>query len=187
LIQNDIINLGNNITKMKKLLRIYLIEFIALWLVSSYFAGMVFEKGITTMAVASGALMVANIMIKPVVNILLLPLNLVTFGVFKWLSSAVTIYLVTLIVKDFRIEKFFHLTYSIFFCNIFDYIFVKLDYQVVYNTSHVKRLNHHSSDYFIYRNDIFDNHSNQRNRFGQGIWTIRQCSIQKKRIGGCCL
>lgn len=92
---------------MKRLIKLYVIELFTLLLVSRYFQGIVFQNGIKTIAIASLALGISSIVVKPVVNVLLLPLNLVTFGVFKWLSSVVALYLVMTVVKDFVIEKFY--------------------------------------------------------------------------------
>lgn len=52
--------------------------------------------------------MVGSLLIKPIINVLLLPINLITFGLFKWLSAAVSLYLVTLVVPGLRIERFFY-------------------------------------------------------------------------------
>jgi uncharacterized membrane protein YvlD (DUF360 family) len=47
-----------------------------------------------------------TLLVKPIINILLIPLNLITFGFFKWISSAVALYLVTLLVPGFKILYF---------------------------------------------------------------------------------
>lgn len=91
---------------MKKLLKIFFIETISLWFINNYFQGLIFDNGIKTFLITAFSLSIASIVVKPIVNILLLPLNLITFGLFKWLSSAVVLYLITLIIKDFHIEKF---------------------------------------------------------------------------------
>jgi len=74
--------------------------------------GLTFEKGIITLLMAAGGLSVASLLVKPIVNVLLLPLNLVTFGLFRWLSSAIALYLVTLVVEGFKVENFFFQGFS---------------------------------------------------------------------------
>ncbi|MGD8744233.1 MAG: phage holin family protein [Candidatus Woesebacteria bacterium] len=91
---------------MKKIIRHFLIDLLALYFVTQIASGMVFERGIQTMLITAGAMTVVTILAKPVINLLLLPLNLVTFGVFKWVSSAVALYIVTLIVDNFKIAYF---------------------------------------------------------------------------------
>ncbi|PIZ45666.1 hypothetical protein COY30_01575, partial [Candidatus Woesebacteria bacterium CG_4_10_14_0_2_um_filter_44_9] len=45
-------------------------------------------------------------LVKPLINLLLLPLNLITFGFFRWVSSAIALYLVTLVIPGFKIIGF---------------------------------------------------------------------------------
>lgn len=91
---------------MKRILRHYSIDTFSLWVVSNVASGMVFEKGLTTLIISGIALSAVFFFAKPVINLLLLPLNLVTFGLFRWVSSAVVLFLVTLIIKDFKIVSF---------------------------------------------------------------------------------
>ncbi len=91
---------------MKHLVRHYVIDTFSLWAVSALAAGMVFERGYSTLLMAGVGLMIASIFAKPVINMLLLPINLITFGLFRWVSSAVVLYIVTLVIHDFKIDHF---------------------------------------------------------------------------------
>lgn len=97
---------------MKRLLRHYAIVTFSLWQVSSITSGMVFQKDIITLLLAGFGFMAASLVAKPVINILLLPLNLVTFGFFRWVSSAIVLYLVVLVIPGFRLAKFHYAGYS---------------------------------------------------------------------------
>ena len=97
---------------MKRILRHYVIETVSLYLVSRISSGMVFERGIESMLLVGLGITIAHLVVKPIINILILPLNLVTFGLFKWVSSAITLYIVTLIVPGFKIVGFNFLGYS---------------------------------------------------------------------------
>ena len=97
---------------MKKILRSFLIEIGVLYIVSQLASGMHFEKGVESMIIAGVALALATFVVKPVINILLLPINLLTFGVLRWLSQAVTLYLVDLVLPDFSITSFNFTGYS---------------------------------------------------------------------------
>lgn len=103
---------------VKKIIRYFLIESFSLYIVSSHVEGIVFEEGVKTLFLAGLALTVATFLVKPVINLLLLPLNLVTFNLFRWISSAITLYIVTLIVPGFTIDKFFFPGYSSSFIDI---------------------------------------------------------------------
>ena len=93
---------------MKRLLRSYLISALSLYLATQIAQGLAFEKGLQTFLIASAGLTLAQLVGKPVINILLLPLNLVTFGLFRWVSSGIILYLVSLLVPGFKILKFFY-------------------------------------------------------------------------------
>lgn len=90
---------------MKAVLRHYIVDTFSLFFMSKFFQGIVFERGEYTLLIAGLVLMVSGLVVKPIINLLILPLNLVTFGVFKWVSSVVALYIVTLIVPGFAILK----------------------------------------------------------------------------------
>lgn len=92
---------------MKRILKHFVIDTVSLYLASSIASGMVFEKGIETIVLTGVGLMLASLIAKPVINILMLPLNLITFGLFRWVSSAIALYLVTLVVPGFKIINFY--------------------------------------------------------------------------------
>ena len=91
---------------MKRLIRGVIIDTFALFAASQAAQGMVFANGIQTLFLAGFGLAVAMLLAKPIINVLLLPLNLVTFGLFSWVSSAVVLYLVTLLVSGFEVNFF---------------------------------------------------------------------------------
>src|SRR3972149_5318059 len=91
---------------MRTILKHFLIDTVTLYMISLAVSGMVFEKGVYTLFLTGFVLMLTTLIVKPIINILLLPLNLVTFGLFKWVTYAITLYLVTLIVPGFNLLDF---------------------------------------------------------------------------------
>ena len=91
---------------MRKFIKVYAIDTYSLYLASQVASGLVFENGLKTLLLAGVGLTVASHLAKPIINMLLLPLNLVTFGLFRWISSAIALYLVTLIIRDFGVSGF---------------------------------------------------------------------------------
>lgn len=87
-------------------IKYFLINSVSLYLVSLIVSGMVFQEDTTTLLLTGAALVIASLVIKPIINILLLPINLLTFGLFRWVGYALTFYVVTLIVPGFRITGF---------------------------------------------------------------------------------
>jgi putative membrane protein len=91
---------------VRTLLKHYIIDTVSLYLVSQAVSGMVFAKGLETLFLTGLVLMLATLIVKPIINILLLPLNLITFGLFKWVTYVITLYIVTLIVPGFKLMSF---------------------------------------------------------------------------------
>lgn len=93
---------------MKKYLRLFLFNLVSLWLIAGLLPGVSFSGGYQTLALAAVVLTLVNLLIKPLVNILLLPINLLTLGMFRWLINVITLYLVTIFVPQFKITSFFY-------------------------------------------------------------------------------
>ncbi|KKR30552.1 hypothetical protein A2715_06040 [Candidatus Woesebacteria bacterium RIFCSPHIGHO2_01_FULL_39_32] len=91
---------------MKRILRHYIIDTFSLWVISQTSQGLVFQQGFKSLFIAGVGLMAVSLLAKPIINMLLIPLNLITFGLFRWVSSAVVLYIVTLLVKDFKVVAF---------------------------------------------------------------------------------
>lgn len=91
---------------MKTLLKRFIIDTVSLYAISLTISGIVFEKGVETLLLTGFVLMLTTFIIQPIINLLLLPINLITFGLFKWVTYAVTLYLVTLAVPGFKLLHF---------------------------------------------------------------------------------
>ncbi len=103
---------------MRTLLKHFIIDTVALYLISQGVSGMVFQDGLYTLLLTGLTLMLTTMIVKPVINILLLPLNLVTFGLFKWVTYAITFYLVTLVVPGFKLMDFVFRGYNSYWFSI---------------------------------------------------------------------
>ena len=90
----------------KRIIRTFAIEGTALYLASQMAQGLHFEKGVQSMVITAGALTVGAFVVKPVINILILPINLMTFNFFKWASHAIMLFLVDLALSEFAIISF---------------------------------------------------------------------------------
>jgi len=91
---------------VRKLLRSFIFNLAALWLATELFEGIAFAGGYQTLLLATLALTLVNLLVKPLINLLLLPINLITLGAFRWVVNVVTLYLVTLLVPQFTISAF---------------------------------------------------------------------------------
>lgn len=88
---------------MKKLLRFYLINLVALWITTQIIKGLVFTGGIQSLLTGALVFALINMILVPILKILLLPLNLMTLGLFSWITNVVALYLLTTAVPSFRL------------------------------------------------------------------------------------
>src|ERR1035437_352034 len=91
---------------MRTILKHFIINTASLYIISLAVSGIVFADGTYSILMAGIVLTLTTLIIRPIINILLLPINLITFGLFRWVGFAVTLYLVTLVVPGFKILNF---------------------------------------------------------------------------------
>lgn len=93
---------------MKGLLRSFAIHTAVLWFVATNVGGIEFANDPKILLSGSLALTLVDALIKPFINLLLLPFNLITLGTFRWVSSVIALYFTTLLVPGFAIKAFIY-------------------------------------------------------------------------------
>lgn len=91
---------------MKSLFRSFVFNIFSLQLAASLIPGVSYQGGMRTLALAAAALAVFNLLVKPIINLLLLPLNLLTLGMLRWVVNVIILYLLTIAIANFRISGF---------------------------------------------------------------------------------
>lgn len=91
---------------MKSFLRHIFINFFCLFLISKLIGAVYFSDNSIILLYASICLTVFNLLIKPVLNLLLMPINMLTLGGFRWVVNVAVLFLVTLFVEGFKITAF---------------------------------------------------------------------------------
>jgi len=97
---------------VKKILRFFVVDTLSLYIIANSTTGIILQNGLFTLLLAGLGLSLASVVVRPIINILLLPINLITFNLFKWASSAIALYIVTLVVPGFIIEGFYFAGFS---------------------------------------------------------------------------
>ncbi len=97
---------------LKKHLRAFFYNLFALWVVAQAFSGVHLAQGLQSYLLAALSLTLVNILVKPIIKLLLLPVNLLTLGAFRWLINVLALYLTTLVYPPFQIGGFFFSGYS---------------------------------------------------------------------------
>ncbi|MCL4353481.1 phage holin family protein [Patescibacteria group bacterium] len=97
---------------MKGLLRNTLYNAFAIYLMSQLLPGVKVYGGIPTLIIGGFVLTILLVLLKPVLNLLALPLNLVTLGMFSFVVNIVIFYLLTVLVIGITISSFTFPGYS---------------------------------------------------------------------------
>ncbi|RJP46107.1 MAG: hypothetical protein C4584_02035 [Armatimonadetes bacterium] len=88
---------------MKGLLRNYLINLGALIATTQILPALQISGGVRGFLTGAFAFMMANFLLVPLIKILLLPLNLLTLGLFAWLSNVLALYLLVAVIPNIQL------------------------------------------------------------------------------------
>lgn len=92
---------------LRLFLRSLAINLASVYIVTQILTGVItYIGGYQTLLLAALAISLANLIVKPIVNLLLLPIHLLTLGVFRWAANLVTLYLVTWLIPNLQIHPF---------------------------------------------------------------------------------
>lgn len=91
---------------MKTILRAIVINCLALTIVAQFVPGFFIFGGIPTIVVGGIVLSILFLLIKPLLQIISLPFNFITFGLFSFVINAVILWLLSLLVKNIVIHSF---------------------------------------------------------------------------------
>jgi len=89
---------------MKHLVRVFLFNVFALWLTSQALPGIVITGGWQTILFAGFVLCLLMLIVAPILKILFIPINILTFGLLSWLVNVMVIYLLTLFVPEIQVN-----------------------------------------------------------------------------------
>lgn len=91
---------------MKKSLRTIIINLAALNTAIVIVPGLSNTGGLKTLIISTIILSFINIFVKPIISLLLLPINLITLGTFKWLINVFVLIILTAIVSNLQVKPF---------------------------------------------------------------------------------
>lgn len=91
---------------MKKYARSIITSLIAFGSVGFFYPGFSYNDNYLTLLLAGAIFALLTIFVKPVLKILSLPFNLLTFGIFSFLINIIILYGVSNFVTDFKILSF---------------------------------------------------------------------------------
>ena len=91
---------------MKVVLRYFLINLASLWLTTVLIPGLSVTGGFKSLLIGAVVFALINILLVPVLKVILLPLNLLTLGLFAWITNVIALYALTTIISQFKLMPF---------------------------------------------------------------------------------
>lgn len=91
---------------MKTILRRIAIYTFTLFLLPSLIPGVTISGGLETLFVGGAALALMFLVLKPILQIISFPINLITLGLFSVITNALILYLMTRFVEGVKISAF---------------------------------------------------------------------------------
>lgn len=89
---------------MKHIIRVFLFNVFALWLSSQILPTLTAPQGWQTILLAGFTLSMLMLIVKPILKILFIPINILTFGLLNWLINVIVIYLLTIFVPEIQVN-----------------------------------------------------------------------------------
>lgn len=91
---------------MKSILRSIGIYLLALYFIPQIVPGFTIEGGFETLLVGSVVLALMFLILKPILNIISFPVNMLTLGLFSIIVNAFILYLLTILVPNITVQPF---------------------------------------------------------------------------------
>ncbi|MEK7570813.1 MAG: phage holin family protein [Patescibacteria group bacterium] len=116
---------------MKTVLRTIALYTLALYFLPNIVPGVVIRGGFWTLLTGGAGLAALFLILKPILNIISFPVNMLTIGIFSLFTNAFILYLLTIFVPEIMIRTFTYesttffgfitpdMTFSLFFAYLF--------------------------------------------------------------------
>ena len=88
---------------MKHLIRVFVFNVFALWLAGQLLPTIRVAPTWQALLSAGGVLSILMLIVKPILKILFLPINIITFGLLSWMVNVIVIYLLTVVASGVAI------------------------------------------------------------------------------------
>lgn len=97
---------------MKTILKSTFINLISLYIIDYLLVGFSLDNNIRTLVTAAVVLTFLNKLVIPLIKLLLLPINLITLGLFRWVANVIALFLLQTLVMGITISPFYFAGFS---------------------------------------------------------------------------
>lgn len=98
---------------MKKNARSLVISLLAFVFVAYFYPGFSYNENWLVLGLAALVFAALTIFVKPIIKLLSLPFNLLTFGLFSFFINVIILYAVSYLISDFKINGFYFPGYAL--------------------------------------------------------------------------
>ena len=91
---------------MKRILRTVSINLLVIYLADLIYPGFSVKHDLKVLLTAAVIWLLLNKIVKPIIKLLLLPINLITLNLFSWAVSMLTLFLLQMIVGDISVTPY---------------------------------------------------------------------------------
>lgn len=111
---------------MKHIIRVFIYNVFGLWLTSQILPAITIRGNWQVILISGIILSLLMLFIKPLLKILFIPINILTFGLLSWFINVIVIYILTLLVPQVIISawKFPGITYMGFAVPAYEFNFL---------------------------------------------------------------
>ncbi|OGG01795.1 hypothetical protein A2Z33_00770 [Candidatus Gottesmanbacteria bacterium RBG_16_52_11] len=85
---------------MKHFVRVFLFTVFAIWLSSQLLPALVIIGNWQTILIAGFVLAILMIFVAPLLKILFIPINIITFGLLSWMVNVIILYFLTILMPE---------------------------------------------------------------------------------------
>lgn len=91
---------------MRSIIKTLGVNTAALYLLSFLIPAITISGGMKSYLMAAAVLALLHLIVKPLLNLLFLPLNILTLGMFRWVTNTIIIWLTSVLVSSFHLGVF---------------------------------------------------------------------------------
>jgi putative membrane protein len=91
---------------MKSFFRQTILNGFSLFIVSGIYPGLIISLDLLDLFWASAIFTLINLLVKPIIKLFLLPVNLITLGLFRWIANVIVLFILTRLVTNLQIVSF---------------------------------------------------------------------------------
>lgn len=92
---------------MKAILRHIFVNYLIIYLASLIYPGFSVNSSVKTLLTAAIIWLLLNKIVKPIIKLLLLPINLITLNLFSWLVGFLTLFLLQVFADGVKVSSYF--------------------------------------------------------------------------------